>query len=227
VFVSRSGPRYTEAEAREAIENSRCWAEALRFLGARPAGGHHATLRKWAVNWGISTAHFDAQAVRSERGRAKACRLQDVLVEGSSYPRGHLKRRLFESGLKERTCELCGQGEDWHGRHMALILDHINGTSDDNRLENLRIVCPNCAATLETHCGRNMAREPRECPTCGSSFEPRFRGHRYCSRACHAGTTRGVPRAPRPEQRKVVERPPYEQLIAELAASSYVAVGRK
>jgi HNH endonuclease len=37
---------------------------------------------------------------------------------------------------------------------MALILDHINGVRDDNRLENLRIVCPHCAATFETHCGR-------------------------------------------------------------------------
>ena len=61
---------------------------------------------------------------------------------------------LFEEGLKERRCEMCGQDENWHGRTMSLILDHINGVPDDNRLENLRIVCPNCAATLETHCGR-------------------------------------------------------------------------
>jgi hypothetical protein len=37
---------------------------------------------------------------------------------------------------------------------MSLIIDHINGVGDDNRLENLQIVCPNCAATLDTHCGR-------------------------------------------------------------------------
>ena len=43
---------------------------------------------------------------------------------------------------------------------MGLILDHINGVRDDNRLENLRIVCPNCAATLDTHCGRKNRLEP-------------------------------------------------------------------
>ena len=49
-----------------------------------------------------------------------------------------------------RRCELCGQTESWRGRTMALILDHVNGVPTDNRLENLRIVCPNCAATLDT-----------------------------------------------------------------------------
>jgi hypothetical protein len=51
---------------------------------------------------------------------------------------------------------------------MSLILDHINGVHDDNRLDNLRIVCPNCAATLTTHCSRNLT--PRICPTCGGEF---------------------------------------------------------
>jgi hypothetical protein len=77
-----------------------------------------------------------------------------VLVERSSYPRKDVKRRLFAEGLKEPRCELCGQGEIWRGRPMAMILDHINGVRDDHRLQNLRIVCPNCAATLDTHCGR-------------------------------------------------------------------------
>ena len=45
---------------------------------------------------------------------------------------------------------------------MALILDHINGVATDNRLENLQIVCPNCAATLDTHCGRNLPRREVE-----------------------------------------------------------------
>ena len=48
--------------------------------------------------------------------------------------------------LKRPICELCGQGEMWRGRPMALILDHVNGVPTDNRLTNLRIVCPNCAA---------------------------------------------------------------------------------
>lgn len=66
-----------------------------------------------------------------------------------------LKNRLYKEKLKERKCELCGQDENWKGKKMSLILDHINGIHNDNRLENLRIVCPNCNATLDTHCGKN------------------------------------------------------------------------
>ena len=50
----------------------------------------------------------------------------------------------------------------WYGRRMSLVLDHVNGVSNDNRFINRRIVCPNCAATLDTHRGRNIPREPAE-----------------------------------------------------------------
>ena len=66
-----------------------------------------------------------------------------------------MKEKLYEEGLKERVCEICSQNEFWHGKKISLILDHINGNHLDNSLENLRIVCPNCNASLETHCGKN------------------------------------------------------------------------
>ena len=110
---------------------------------------------------------------------------------------------------------------------MALILDHINGVPDDNRLENLRIVCPNCAATFETHCGRKNLLAPlsdRDCLHCGKPFRPRERRQRYCSRACGSRWARkGLSQ---PGLRRV-ERPPYEQLLSELAESNYSAVGRR
>src|SRR5215216_3173193 len=219
--------RFTELELREAVRSSRSYSEALRRLGLRPAGGNHRTIKKYVELWGISTGHFDQDAIR----RQSLCRpptpLVPLLVENSTYHRGHLKRRLLAEGLKQPTCELCAQGEIWRGRPLALILDHINGIPDDNRLENLRIVCPNCAATFDTHCGRKnrSAVVARHCLRCNASFIPAAAHQRYCSRYCGVRWDRtGVPR---PGGRKVAQRPPYEELLAEVAATSWRAVGRK
>lgn len=179
-------PRYTEMEARKAVAESRSYSEALRKLGMRPAGGNHAVLRRWVDEvWEIPTEHFDGGENRIPV--KDPIPLAEVLVRGSSYSRSNLKRRLFAEGIKQRLCEMCGQDENWRGRTMALILDHINGVPDDNRIENLRIVCPNCAATLDTHCGRKNRREPdvRSCRRCGKQFQAKYRDHNYCSH--HAG----------------------------------------
>jgi hypothetical protein len=117
---------------------------------------------------------------------------------------------------------MCGQTERWRSHTMSLVLDHINGVADDHRLENLRILCPNCAATLDTHCGRNLPRK-RECAGCGRPFAPQTIRHRYCSRSCPPGQSPGIPR---PERRKV-ERPDFDRLLAEVEADGFMATGRR
>jgi uncharacterized C2H2 Zn-finger protein len=223
------GPRFTEEEVRKAVAISQSWTETLRRLNYCPSGGNPATLKKYVALWGISTEHFDPYAGVMDRIRRPATPLSEVLVAGSKYSRSNLKRRLYEEGLKEPRCEVCGQGELWRGKHMAMILDHINGIRDDNRFENLQIVCPNCAATLDTHCGRAKSSPPplRNCARCGQMFRAKHRTQRHCSRACGSRWDRSQLRGrPKPRQRKV-ERPPREKLLAEIEATSYLAVGRK
>src|SRR5262249_45146674 len=149
----------------------------------RPAGGNHALFRRYPDTvWKIDTSHFDpCFRSRIAGGVSRAKPLDEVLVTGSTYQRRALKIRLFQAGLKRPLCELCGQGAVWRGLRMALILDHINGVPDDNRLENLRIVCPNCAATLDTHCARKNRLPPvyRGCKRCGESFVVRRPEQRY------------------------------------------------
>lgn len=201
----------------------------MRRLGLCPTGGAWRILKKYAEIWKIATDHFDQRAVCVENLRQKQKALTEVLVEKSTYPRKDVKRRLLAEGLKEPRCELCGQGEIWRGRPMSMILDHINGVRDDHRLENLQMVCPNCAATLDTHCGRRnrIQRAKRPCLHCGKAFVPGYASQRYCSRPCGVRwDRRGLRGLPKPAERKA-NRPPYEQLLEEIEATSYLAVGRK
>jgi hypothetical protein len=221
LFVSSRGPKYTEAEAREAVAASRSFAETLRRLGMCPTGGAGQILRKYVELWDISTAHFDPGAARREALARDPRPLDEILVEHSTFSRSHLNDRLYAAGLTDRKCELCGQGESWNGRRMSMILDHVNGVGNDNRLENLRIVCPNCAATLPTHCGRNKPLS-RTCPHCTASFKPNYTRHQYCSSACAARANA----SPQPEKRKAV-RPPLDILLREIDQFGYVAVGRR
>lgn len=207
-----------------AIAASFSWAESLRRLEMCPSGNNWKLLQRYAHEvWGIPTDHFDPNVGR--RGRRPKIPLEDILVEGSTYKRGHLKQRLFDEDLKQRKCELCGQDEVWQGRRMSLIIDHVNGVADDHRLANLRIVCPNCNATLDTHCGKKnrRIREPRICLHCLEVFKPRSDEQRYCSGDCGSRWDRGMPRP----ERRLVERPAEDKLRQELAESSYSAVGRK
>lgn len=80
---------------------------------------------------------------------------EDVFVANSSYARHLLKKRVLKNKLIEYVCSCCGLGPEWLGKPMPLILDHINGKNNDNRLENLRFVCSNCDTQLPTYKSKN------------------------------------------------------------------------
>jgi hypothetical protein len=226
---ARGHIRYTDADVRAAVEASLSWAESLRRIGLCPTGGNHLTLKKRCAELNISTAHFDPYAHARHRGRARRIPLAEILVERSTYSRSKLKQRLYDEGHKRPRCELCRQGEDWNGVRIALILDHINGVRDDNRLENLRIVCPNCAAGLDTHCGRKnpLADEYRACDVCGAEYRVKYPSHRFCTVQCGAEGRSNPLRGVAQRHRRKVERPSLAQLQKDLSEMSFVAAGRK
>jgi hypothetical protein len=213
-------PRYTKSELEQAVKASFSYAEALRRLNFCTTGGNHKQVKKYCTKWGIKTSHFLTQSERlklSPRFNKPKMPLAQILTEGSTYNRSHLKQRLYKEGLKKPVCELCGQDEWWYGNQMSLILDHKNGVRDDCRLSNLRIVCPNCNATLPTHCGK---RAQMHCPGCGKMSPV---GKKYCSHSCYLTSRKD---APRPHRRKV-RRPAQQRLLKDIEKLGYSATGRK
>lgn len=203
-------------------------AEALRELGLCTTGGNWKTLKIWVERWGISTEHFDPDIARHRNLGQAPKPIDELLVESSTASRQNVKLRLYQEGLKQRRCELCGQDEVWRGGRLALILDHINGVRNDNRIENLRMVCPNCAATFDTHCGRKnaMPASPQPCARCETPFMASFSSQKYCSRYCGQRAPRSNRGVPNIAIRRA-ERPPHEQLLEEIATLGYSAVGRR
>lgn len=153
--------RYTKEDMLSAVRASKTIKEALEHLNIRAAGGNYKSFVEKSKKWDIDISHFLTFSEVAKRNweskKFKKVSLEEVLVQNSSYNRGSLKKRLYKEGLKKPICEMegCGQGEIWLGKKISLILDHINGVWNDNRIENLRIVCPMCNATLPTHAGRN------------------------------------------------------------------------
>jgi hypothetical protein len=151
--------KYADEHLIQAVPKARSIAQVLLLIGLRPAGGNYKTVKYRIRQLGLDTSHFGGQAwLKGTKVRTRRpIPLQELLVDGSRYQSFKLKRRLIEEGLKEARCESCGL-LGWNGEPLPLELDHINGRNDDNRLMNLRILCPNCHALTSTYRGRNKGR---------------------------------------------------------------------
>ena len=155
--------KYTEQELREAVASSFSFRQTLSKLSLREAGGNYKIMRKLIKEFEINHDHFTGQA--HLKGKKNLWHpitpLENILVDGSCYQTFKLKNRLLKAGLLEKRCymEGCCITQTWNGKPINLRLDHINGKNDDNRLENLRLLCPNCDSQLETFCGRNKRKK--------------------------------------------------------------------
>jgi hypothetical protein len=150
-------PTYSDDDIVTAVASSYTFANVLRLLGVQPKGGNYATLRRAIARLGLDVSHFKGQAwskgltLPASRRRP----LDEVLVADNFADSNRLRKRLVAAGLKQTRCEICGLSE-WNGAPIPLELDHVNGRRDDNRLENLRLVCPNCHAQTSTYRGKNV-----------------------------------------------------------------------
>jgi hypothetical protein len=147
---------WTDDDLRAAVAANDTMSGVLRTLGYAPSGGMHRYLRTMVTALGIDTSHFVGRSWAKGRrvGPIRRRPLAEVLVERSDYTNSaRLRERLVAEGLKQARCEACGL-DSWRGRPLPLALDHVNGDHTDNRLANLRILCPNCHAQTATWCGR-------------------------------------------------------------------------
>jgi hypothetical protein len=141
---------WTNTQLIEAVRNSISIADVLRELGLMVRPGNYITIWKYIRMLQLNTGHFKGQAHGTTNPKNKIP-LGDILQEHSTYSNSHLGPRLIKSGFKENHCSIC-KTNTWQGKKIRLVLDHINGINNDNRLENLRLLCPNCNSQQLTFC---------------------------------------------------------------------------
>ena len=189
---------YTKEELQKLIDESNSIREVIIKVGLKANGnGGYLSFNKKAKELGLNITELKKRGSECKTKKLRTyvtanfkIDLKDILVENSDYTNNNgLRHRLIKEGLLKNECSICGQLPSWNDDPLTLHLDHINGTHCDNRLDNLRIVCPHCHSQLATtgsrrlkkehlctDCGKEITRQAKLCKSC-SNKQPRVRVH--------------------------------------------------
>lgn len=147
----------SKTELVQLTSSSSSISEILKYFNLENKGSNYKTLKKRLTEDGISYSHIKL-GLANNRGRKflykRKIPLDSILVENSSYCRGSLKSRLIKEKIIEYKCNTCGNPGDWFGKKLSLQLEHKNGIGNDNRLQNLEFLCPNCHSQTITYAGK-------------------------------------------------------------------------
>lgn len=152
---------WTKQQLKLAVRESSSVRQVIKKLKLKPAGGNYVQIKKFFKIYNVSIEHFKGSGWRKGIKGFGIPRipLEKILVRESNFQSFKLKNRLFDTKIKLPRCEDCGWAQKSSDGRLPLELDHINGDSHDNRLDNLRVLCPNCHSLKPTHRGRNRKKK--------------------------------------------------------------------
>lgn len=149
----------TDEQFVELIKNSTNISEVLFKLGYSIKGNSwgFSQVRKRMDDLNLNPSDFKGKSAMLEKNKESNLTAEMLLKENCKHNRNCLRRFVIKNNLIPYKCAICGVTE-WNGKTLSLELDHINGINNDNRLENLRFLCPNCHSQTTTYGSRNQQR---------------------------------------------------------------------
>lgn len=174
--------KYTKTILEEAVKKSVNYSELMRNLGYQSWSGFQwSHIKSRVKKYKIDTSHFTHKSrkpfLRSKKS-AEEILIKTERSKGRADGR-QLKRACLESGLKYK-CQICNLKPIWNKKKLTLEIDHINGDWSDNKLKNLRFLCPNCHSQTTT-CSKNKTKRENNCKNCGKQIGLKAKKCRKCA----------------------------------------------
>ena len=149
------GKKYNDDQAIAAIKKHHSWREAAYSLGLNgDAGGNTKTLKTIAKKHNTDVSHLKGQGWNLGKSSTNAIPLDSLLKKGVRFRSNSLKKKLLKAGKIKEICDECDGGNIWQNKKLVLELDHIDGDKENNLIENLRLLCPNCHSQTHSFRGR-------------------------------------------------------------------------
>lgn len=141
------------------IKNSTNIAEVLFKLGYTVKGNSwgYSQVKQRMTDLNLSSANFKGKNAYYETNKEREISPDKLFRINCKHTRTVLRRNIIRNNLLPYKCAICGISK-WNNKTLSLELDHINGMNNDNRLENLRFLCPNCHSQTTTYGSRNQQR---------------------------------------------------------------------